>query len=85
VLVLVLDLVGLPGPPRILPGGLLLAVAVRHRASGPLLFLAAPLATAAITAVTLYLGGTYLHWTPRASPHPGRKGRQHGRAVRGRR
>jgi hypothetical protein len=42
----------------------LLAVVVRHRASRPLLFLAAPLATAAITAATLYLGGTYLRWTP---------------------
>jgi hypothetical protein len=42
----------------------LLAVAVRRRAGCPLLFLAAPLATAAITAATLYLGGTYLHWTP---------------------
>ena len=126
VLVLVLDLAGLSGPPRFIPGALLLAgaavvagsrrpagrrlpplslvavvagavahaavglaivplglvvpgwavllllvvwaallaVAVRQRGTRPLLFLAAPLATAAIAAGVLYLGGTYLHWTP---------------------
>lgn len=42
----------------------LLAVAVRRRRSRPLLFLAAPVAAAALAAGTMYLGGTHLHWMP---------------------
>jgi hypothetical protein len=63
-LALVLDLLGVSGPPRVLPGAVLLAgAAVASGSSRPVARLP-PLASVAAAAGLLYVGGAFLRWTP---------------------